>query len=200
MKRSILFLCILVLTVICLPSSVLADGYTKSEIKMEAKALIEKLEISKDVVYRLTGKLDTTLEDPIVNDAIDSKGANALFVYRSGEGGVVVKFMKGDGLISFKTGIKAGSISLKSWSAGALIGGSAQWGIGIVLGLANQSEFGGDYKGTVKGATAAETTTAGFLVLTHDSGKSKQEIVLITSGRGLSAGVGGEKMTIIPNW
>jgi hypothetical protein len=200
MRRSMRHLLNIILIITFFPASGFAGGFTQGAIESEAKALMNKMQIPRDVAYTLKSKLRAALEEPILSHAVQSKGVDAVMVYRSGEGGMVVKFMKGEGLVSFNGGRKAVPIFFKSWSIGAMIGGSAQWGIGLITGLANEGDFGGNYQGAVKSATAVEFTTAGMVILTHAGSKSEHSIYLISSGRGLSAGVGNEIMTIIPDW
>ncbi len=179
------------------PSAARAGGFTAGEIQHEAKALLNRLDVSRDVSYPLTLKLRTALEEPALHHIVQSQRIGAVFVVRAGEGGIFVKFMRGEGLVSFKGGRQAAPFSLTKWSAGAMVGGSAQWSVGLVAGIAKENEFGGDYTGAVKGATAAESHSAGYAVFSPagtDAGKL--EIYLISAGRGLSAGVGRGKMTI----
>ncbi len=196
-------MCFLLPMIIVLPflsSDCIAAGFTKEAIDTEARSLLNRMEISRDVSYKLKNKLRTALKDPALNEAINAKGVGAIFTYACGEGGIVVKYMEGDGLISFIGGRKAAPISLKSLNAGAMIGGSEQWGIGLVIGGADENDFGGYYKGRLRGATAWEAETADMLYLTRIKGESRQEIYIISTARGLSAGVGGAIMSISPDW
>lgn len=174
------------------------DSYSPSEVVDVARLLAKKKEIPPEKRTQLIAALQKALSG-------EAKGrpTQGVFVFRSGEGGIVVKFMKGDGLASFKDGKQEGALSISSWSAGAQVGGSATWGIGLVMGLKNPRHFGGEYSGGVKGATAGDATTPGGLWLhprDDEGGKKAHDLLLILSARGLSAGVGGARMTITPDW
>ena len=127
----------------------------------------------------------------------------AVFTYMAGEGGLVVKFMNGEGLISFKDGRQAAPIYIKSWSAGMQAGGSALYGAGVVMGMSNEADFGGDYTGGFTKAIAGdEATPNGNLLSKNDpvTGFSDHLIYMAASARGFYAGVGGAKTTITPGW
>jgi hypothetical protein len=200
MRKLIIFLLSVVIVISFLPADSFAAGFTREAIEFEARSLMNRMEISRDVSYKLKNRLSAALKDTTLSEVINSKGVDAVFAYACGEGGVVIKYMGGDGLISFIGGRKAAAISLKSWSIGAMIGGSAQWGIGLVIGRADENDFGGDYKGGVKAATAWESATTGMLFLRHNQGESDHDLYIISTGRGLSAGVGGIIMSITPGW
>ena len=121
-----------------------------------------------------------------------------VFVYEAGKGGFVVTFMEGKGLISFVDDRQRAPIYMKSWSVGAQIGGEAIWGLGLVVDLMKTSHFGGDYHGKMQSATAADVTTYNWVVMSH--ARYPHDIFLLQSGRGLSAGVSAERLTITPMW
>lgn len=200
MRRLIILYIGMALVLTFLSPDCFAVGFTRDAIEFEAKSLLNRMEITRDVSYKLKNRLSAALKDPVLGQVIDSRGVSAVFTYACGEGGVVVKFMGGDGLISFIGGRKAAPISLKSWSAGAMIGGSAQWGIGLVIGKADENAFGGNYKGGLRTATAWESATTGMLFLRSTKETDYHEIYFISAGRGLSAGIGGVIMRITPEW
>ena len=76
-------------------------------------------------------------------------------------------------------------------------------GIGLLVGLKDPHDFGGTYAGREKGATAIDSTTPRAANLTNadyvESGKV-HDLIVIVSGRGLSAGVSHAKITITPDW
>jgi hypothetical protein len=174
-------------------------GFVTDEICHEAKVLMNRLDIPRDVSYPLASKLRADLDGPAFRDILSSRGVHAVLVVQSRGGGIVVKVMRGDGLVSFNGGQRAVPFTLASWTAGVMIGGSAHWSVGIVTGLASEKDFGGDYTGTVKGAIAAESHVSGWAVFTSTGGAEKHEIHLISTGRGLSANIGSGKMSISMN-
>ena len=126
-----------------------------------------------------------------------------VFVYRGTEAGLLLKFMRGYGLVSFKGGRQAAKIRIKGKSFGAQVGGSAEWGVGLVMGLNDTSLFGGDYTGSTKRATAADETVnyGELLTPSYDAGsKDIHHIFLVITGRGLSAGVARSELTITTSW
>jgi hypothetical protein len=182
---------------VCLAAGPSAAAYGPKEILAEVKALTQKMEMDEELSRELYRKVEATLDDPALPDAVRQARVNAVMVYKAVEAGFVVKFMKGNGFISFEGGRQSGPVSLRSWSAGAQVGGSAQWGAGLVLDIESEADFGGDYKGETKGATTGDTTSKGGILLADDKG---HKIFFITTGRGMSAGIGGAKLTITPDW
>jgi len=175
-----------------------SGGYSEAEVEALVQSLGEQHSLSKEKLLTLTRSVSTHLSSPELQKVIAAKPIRAVFVYNAGEGGLVVKFMSGKGLATIRGGHSAAKISLKSVSAGAQIGGSAMWGVGLMMGLKKESDFGGDYTGEMKGATAAELTAGRPLVLTREH--MPQELWVFTTGRGLSAGVSGVKLTVVPEW
>ncbi|OGD12087.1 MAG: hypothetical protein A2Y86_09225 [Candidatus Aminicenantes bacterium RBG_13_62_12] len=175
----------------------LAGSYAPSEIVAEVKNLARKMDLAPDKTAELVQKVETALQSTELKEEIQNKPVNAVMVYSSAEGGLVVKIMKGQGLVSFKDGRKNAPIYLKSVSAGAMIGGGAQWAAGLILGLKNEGELGGDYKGVKKSAAAVDATTSGGIFL---MGAKDHKIFLVTTVRGFSADAGKTKLTITRGW
>ncbi len=174
-------------------------GYTTGQISKVFDQLAEKGKFAADKRKELKDLMEVVIARKWFKAKTKKRPVGGVFVYYAGEGGFIVKFMNGDGHASFKGGKQQGKVHLKAWSAGAQVGGSASWGVGLVLGLKKVEHFGGEYSGSVKGATAGDAATRGAVVL-RKGGKRTHELALITVGRGLSAGVGGAKLTITPDW
>jgi hypothetical protein len=200
MKRLLILYTGMALVISFLSADCFAAGFTRDAIEFEARLLMNRMEITRDVSYELKTRLKTVLEDPALSEVIDGRGVGAVFAYSSGEGGVFVKYMEGDGLISFVGGRQAAPVLLSSLGVGAMIGGSAQWGIGLVIGRVDEENFGGRYKGGVRNATAWEVATRAIMYFSRTYGEETQEIYIVSTGRGLSAGVGGVIMSITPAW
>ncbi|MHB8092404.1 MAG: hypothetical protein ACYDH8_12545 [Syntrophales bacterium] len=200
MRRLIFLYTGMILVISFLSADCFAAGFTREAIEFEARLLMNRMEITRDVSYELKKRLKTELEDTALSNVIDSMGVGAVFAYSSGEGGIFVKYMAGDGLISFVGGRQAAPVLLNSLGVGAMIGGSAQWGIGLVIGRVDEENFGGRYKGGVRTATAWEVATGAISYFSRTNGEETKEIYVISTGRGFSAGVGGVIMSITPAW
>lgn len=200
MRRS-LFFCIAAAVMLALNATCGMAGCLKKEtIDFEARLLMNRMEITRDVSSKLKTRLNAALNEGPLSELIAKKGAGAVFVYACGEGGLFVKYMSGNGLISFAGGRQAAPFFVDSWGIGAMIGGSAQWGVGILIGPADESNFSGRYKGGIRSATAWEAATRAYLYLSRQEEKDIREIYVITTGRGLTAGVGGVMFDITPAW
>ena len=178
-----------------------AAEYSRQEVINKANYLASKKEMPPDKIRWLINAIKAAYEDPWFKEHIRTKPIRGVLVYSSGEGGFVVKYMKGDGLVSFKNGREAGRIYLSSWSAGAIIGGAATWGIGLVMGLEKESYFGGSYTGKLLQAAAADETAPAAMHLTSQKeSRATHELYILVSSRGLTADAGGTKLTITPDW
>ena len=202
MNKLMRFFLILILVIILhVPASpCFAAGFTKEAIEFEARSLMNRIEITRDVSYRLKNRLSAALKDSSLSETIAARGVGAVFVYAAGEGGILIKYMGGDGLVSFDGGRQAAPFDLGCLSFGMMIGGSAQWGIGLVIGRADEKSFGGWYKGGTRTATAWEAATGAILYVSRTMEDRLEEIYIVTTGRGLSAGLGSVNMNIAPAW
>jgi len=175
-----------------------AGGYSRDEVQALLASLGAKHEMSKQKLQDLSKALAKAMDGSDFKRLTATRPVRAVFVYQGAEGGLVVKFMSGQGLVSFKGGRQAAKLSLRSLSAGAQIGGSAMWGVALMLGLEREADLGGDYTGAITGATAVDETAQHPLVLTQEG--KPQVLWLVNAGRGLSAGAGGVKLTVTPDW
>jgi len=181
-------------------------GYTTAEVLATAKKLARKHGAPADVQRKLVEVLGEELKNDSYRKAIRQHPPRAVMVYKVSEGGFIVKYLQGKGLISFQGGTQAAPIKLKSWSVGAQAGGSTQWGAGVVLGLKKQDDFGGEYRGSgVKHATAVESTAEGNASVLTLAGRRVMDrlhdlFLVVVSAKGLSAGVASAKLKISPAW
>jgi hypothetical protein len=181
--------------------SAAAAEYSRQEVINLTNYLALQKEMPPEKVRSLINALKASYDDPWFKAQIKKQPVRGVFVYSSGEGGFVVKYMKGDGLASFKNGRRKGTIFLSSWSAGAIIGGAATWAVGLVMGLQKESDFGGDYTGKLLQATAADETVPSAIHLTSQKeGTATHELYILVSSRGLTADAGGTKLNITPDW
>jgi hypothetical protein len=200
MQRSIPILMSLLLV---LPASALAQsGFSMAEIRDTARSLAREQKIPADKLTDLMIALEPTLARLEIGNTIRSGGVSGVFVFNAIEAGVVVKYMQGDGRVSFREGRRSAPIHLRTWSAGVQVGGSALWGVGLVADLQGEAGFGGEYRGVVMSATAADSTTRRPIQLRKHAPAEKagHRIFVTIAGRGLSADAGISKMTISPTW
>lgn len=184
-----------------LAASVSAAEYSRQEVIAQTRSLALKKEMPPEKIRWLINALEAVYDDPWFKEQIRQQPVKGVMVYSSGEGGFVVKYMKGDGLASFKNGRQKGTIFLSSWSAGAIIGGAATWAVGLVMGLQKESDFGGDYTGKLLQAAAADETAPNAMHLfSSKEGKAAHSLYILVSSRGLTADAGGTKLSITPDW
>ena len=201
MHRRLTTWLVLFLIGVVFSTSAASAEYSKQAVINKAKSLAQKKEMPPEKIRWLINAIQASYDDPWFKTLIKKQPVRGVFVYSSGEGGFVVKYMKGDGLASFKNGRQNGTIYLSSWSAGAIIGGAANWAVGLVMGLQNQSDFGGDYTGKLLQATAADETAPSAMHLTsRKEGKASHALYILVSSRGLTADAGGTKLNITPDW
>jgi hypothetical protein len=180
--------------VICMSIPALSSaesGYTSEEIIAAARDLGKKIEMSDLKIASLVENYKQVCTQDEYIKATKEKSISAVFVYGASEAGLLYKKMSGNGFILFKQSGRSAKIKLNSSSFGAQIGGSAEWGLGLVFGLKDPEDFGGVYSGQRKNATAVNSTTAfGEVFSNSNSVESKKahDIMLILTGSGLSAG------------
>jgi len=173
-------------------------AYTNDEIITVTRDLGKKIEMSDEKIGDLVQNFKQVSEQAEFKDALKNRAITAVFVYRSTEAGLLYKRMSGHGIVAFKNG-KSSTIKLTSSSLGAQIGGSAEWGLGLVIGLKDPSHFGGNYSGQKKSATAVDSTTSWPEIFSNsDYAESTRihDICFVVTGRGLSAGVSKGRITI----
>lgn len=180
-----------------------ADFYNTAQARDAAKRLAQQMRVDPAKISDLLYNYDHAAQDPWFRTQLRHNLIKGVFVFQAGKGGFIIGFMEGDGLASFPIGPKTAPLHLRSWSVGAQAGGQAVWGLGLIMNLRNLSHFGGDYEGQVQSATAGDATPDNWVVLRKagaGSGYMGHEIYLLQTGRGLSAGVALERLTITPAW
>ena len=188
--------------VICMsipPASSAESGYTSDEIVAFTKDLGQKIEMPDAKIADLVEKFRQVSKQDEFSQATKDKAISAIFAYRATEAGLVYKKMSGRGFVLFKRNGKSSKIKLDSSSLGAQIGGSAEWGLGLVIGLKDPADFGGAYSGRRRSATAVDATTAWGEVFSNSSFAASNrvhDIMLILTGRGLSAGNSKNRLII----
>jgi hypothetical protein len=175
------------------------NTFTQDEIISAAKKLGGKIEMPEEKIGDLIQNFKRACEDNDFKQTLKDGSISAVFVYRATEAGLLYKRMRGHGLIMFKETGETKTVNLSGASLGAQVGGSAEWGLGIAIGLKHPSHFGGSYSGRKKSATAADSTATWgefFSNTDHAESNKVHDICFIVTGRGLSAGVGKGKITI----
>lgn len=173
-----------------------AGGYSLAQAIEAARTLAQKAGITVSKQEVLFARLDKHFASIVSKH--EGKPISAVIAYQMGEGGLIVKVKKGKGFIRFHGDKEDHGIELKSISVGANVGGSSEWGVGLVFGLSDRPFFGGDYNGSTRGATAGDASTN-----TTELAKTKavdpaeyHQIVLLGTASGLSANAGSAKLTI----
>ncbi len=142
------------------PSSGPGSAYDINEIIAVTKELGKSLDWPDDKIGDLVANIKKAAQGDIYKQEVAPKGVVGVFVYRATEAGLILKVMRGSGLVTFKAGRKAAEISLRSTSVGAHIGGSAEWGAGLIVGLKKDSDFGGEYSGSSRSAVAIDESSS----------------------------------------
>ncbi len=201
MYRCMLTWSVLVLAAFCFASTVAAGQYSNAEILVQTETLAHKRQIPPEKTQQLLEGMKAAFRDPWFQAQAKKQPVRAVLVYGAGGGGFVVKFMKGEGLVSFKNGRQAAGIHVQGWSGGAVIGGSMEWAVGVVMGLRSETDFGGDYVGNLRQATAGDQTAAsGMFLESQKAAPASHALFIMVSSRGLSAEAGQIRLNIAPGW
>ena len=164
----------------------------------ELDALATQLGMPADRKGTVLAKLAQSLKKEKLAQRNAEEPVRCMIAYRYGEGGFIVKATKGAGLVKC-AGEKERSFTVKSTAVGALIGGSSEWGVGLVFGLQKIGDgFGGDYKGNMRGATIGKegVSITELKKAKLAPGEKLHELYLIGSASGATANAGGAKLTL----
>lgn len=176
--------------------------YTPEEVEQVAKAMAKKLNMPVGDRIELIDRLSESLRTKAFRTWTRDRPVRGVFAYSLKEGGLVVKWTKGRGKAAFKGGPEGVDVVLKATSVGAQVGGSKQWGVGLVVGLEKLRDFGGQYKGNIRQATAISAGKALTELYRVDLAQDEQHhrVYLIAVATGLSASTGGTKLRISVDW
>lgn len=177
------------------PGAARGEGLGAKEVVATAGRLAQQLGMPPDKRALVERRLASLMQDARFRAKYGNAPVRGVLAYQMGEGGFVVKVKKGHGLARLEG--DAGDVKLlfKSVTVGAQIGGSSEWGLGLVLGLTSPRVFGGDYSGGTVTATMAESGT-GMMELTSKQAMDGHKLYLIGTASGASANAGGGKLTI----
>lgn len=174
------------------PSTANIEGsFDEGTIRAEAAKLSDELAIDRVQQTELLARLDEVLASGAFASASKRAPVRAVGVYRRGEGGLVVKVGRGDGLVRTADDGWTESFVIDSLGAGAVVGGSASWGIVLAFGLERAADLEGKYVGVVKSATALDESV-GALQMKHR--QRNHTLWFIGIAEGLAANAGGEEL------
>ncbi len=201
MSRAMMFLVLSMLGAPAVGNTPLAE-YTIAEIETAAKAMAKKMRMPLDQRIELVDRLAERVNSPSFKNWTRGRAVHGVFAYTLKEGGLVVKWIKGRGKAAFKGAPEAIDIVLKATSFGAQVGGSKQWGVGLIVGLKRKRAFGGDYKGKMRQATALSAGQA--VTDLRRVGLRVEEdhhrVLLFALTKGLSASTGNTELRISVDW
>lgn len=170
------------------------QSISATEIKAEAKALMDAQGIGANTQTILMGRLDEFLVEERIVSLMDEKGATAVAVYSAGDGGFLYKGGNGTGTANFSGGDQGVAFKLKGYTVGAVIGGGANHGIAVAFGLKDQRRFAGNYSMTgVKAKAGSKGVATG---IANYEGEFDHEIRYISTGSGASADIGIGKFSV----
>ena len=174
------------------------EAFSDKEVHAAADSLAREFKMPDIKRVEVLERLREILAHDGFKRARGNGAVRGIVAYTIGEGGLVVKFLSGRGLVAFKGRKDRPRLSFKSTSVGAQIGGSKEWGVGLIMDLSDASHLGGTYTGSVKGAIAA---TTGKMVSRLERSKPPSpemghELWLIGTAEGLSANFGTTRLTI----
>jgi hypothetical protein len=173
-----------------------ADRADYKTLRATADRLAQSLDMPADKRASLETKLAQLLTDPRFEAKYSAMPIRGVFAYQMGEGGLLVKVKRGKGLLRLGTAGVDVPLTFKSLTVGAQVGGSSEWGFGLVLGLAPGAQIGGDYTGGTVAATFVDASTA-MMELTSKNPLVPHKIYLVGSATGATANAGGGKLTIV---
>ncbi len=170
-------------------------GYTTKEVLSQGKAMAKALEMPLSERQIVLRRLESLVKEATFKSKAKKMGIRGVFAFQMGEGGFIVKVKEGKGRIVFKGENKTLIMALDATTVGAQIGGSSQWGLGVVLGLDQPKNFGGKYQGESYNATAGNKGVLTSTLKPKDA-EDYHEVVLLATAKGLSAGAAGDWINI----
>lgn len=177
-------------------ASARTHGYTNKEAVKVGDELTTQMQIAPDkraIIHdRLQGWMAETR-----NTKYSGLPISGVFAYHAGEGGVIVKVIRGKGLLRYYGEDTDHPLLIKSLTAGAQLGGSSEMGVGVVLGPNASKTFGGDYKMTELAATAGSASASSAELRRKGGGTGSERVVLVGTSTGLQGTAAGGKLQII---
>jgi hypothetical protein len=169
--------------------------YSRQEVLTTGHRLAAKIGMPEEKRVLIENRLGTVLRDLEFQARAGGPPISGVFAYQIGEGGFIVKYKSGKGVLRLRDDADDESLQLKSWAVGAMVGGSSEWGIGLVTGLEQADDLGGDYSGNNKSAAAGSAGT-GITELSSKNPHAFHKIYLVGSSSGLTANAGRGTLTI----
>lgn len=162
------------------------------ELRAKASTLTKQMDFPAVRRAEIEERLAKLLDSDEFREVMEERGVGAVGAYRLGEGGAVVKVMDGDGVLAVRGAEQTRRFEFKATSFGAVVGGSASWGVVLLVGLDEAESAAGKYRGSVKGATALDESEG---VARYDHETAGHSIYFIGTSAGLSANAGKAKLT-----
>jgi hypothetical protein len=176
--------------------AVTQKGYTQSEAVALGDKLTAELGVATDQRVVVRERLTKWLAE---NRAPGTAPISGVLAYQMKEGGVIVSVTKGKGIVRYFGDERDRPLKLSGVTGGAQIGGSSQFGVGVILGADPAKNLSGKYRVTHLGTTQpeAKTNVAELAKKNAEPGQG-DKLVLIGTAAGLSAtaAAGDLKVTV----
>lgn len=165
--------------------------FSPEEIRATARELAARIKVPADKQADLWHRLDRALDDPSL--AATRPPITGVIVYQRGGGGFLVKVQKARALARFKGRPKIATLKFDQVTYGGTIGGGTEYGVALVLDLADVAYFGGDYNGGTRGGTMGKASMSVTEVTKKGSAGTNafHKLYLVGTGAGASADAGG---------
>ncbi len=172
-------------------------SFDRPAIDLALRALADQIAMPWDQRQAVETRLHELLADGKWKQEIGSQPIQGVIAYHLGEGGLIIKVKKGTGRVRFLSG-EEHELVLKGVTAGAQVGGSSEWGVGLIVGLPDTGSFGGSYQGTTVSAGLATLGTGiSQLTLKHKANAPFHSIYLVSTASGATANAGGGALDIV---
>ncbi len=167
--------------------------YTDAHVIEAARSLTTTHGIPEDRRRELLAELDRLLADGDFRAEVQERGITGVFAYSGGSGGLLFSGGSATGVANFAEGGQAVPFEASTVAMGAFAGGTASWGIGVLVGLTHEAWLPGEYDGTAVSSTAGTASLAGARLKSewHD-----HSVRIVATGAGLSVGAGHVEITV----
>jgi len=180
-------------------SAIGASAASKSFDDSQAVAIGDQLMLQLGMDAGKRAEVHNRLQSWMQTDRVSKVGGmpiTGVFAYKIGEGGLIVKVIDGQGLVRFADIPTVRSLKMHSVTGGAQIGGSAESGVGVMVGEGTPVDFGGEYSVRAVAATAGAAAASSEELIRKGAPGGGHRVFLIGVARGLSATAAAGKLTI----
>jgi hypothetical protein len=168
------------------------QGYTRTQAVDLSDKLTQRLGVDPDQRIAVRERLNTWLSEN-QNSQLPIEGVLA---YKMGQGGVIVAVTKGKGLVRYYGQDKDHQLEISGVSGGAQIGGSSEFGVGVILGQNAPETFSGKYNVGNVNATSPDGSTNVAELTKRDAPAGSGKVILVGSATGLSATVAAGQLSL----